>query len=140
MNSNYRSRTPDDYLARLAPEVDATLTAHQRQAFREVLAEAIPRPAPKIVDLRFTVDFLMARFYINLQVGSDRRRQKRRYLSEQTARIGNLIAALTLLVSTNLVISAAIVLVLYLVKSLIGFDLMPGHFPDLIKGLLQDFK
>lgn len=135
MNINYRSRTPEYYLARLSPEVDATLTPTQRQAVHTLLAEAIPRPAPKIVDLRFTVDLLLSRFYINLQVGTDRRKYKRHSLSEQTARLGNLVAALVLLVGTNLVISALIVLVVYLVKSLIGIDLMPGHFPDLIKSL-----
>jgi len=97
------------------------------------LNEAIPRPSPKLVDFRFVVDLIVSRFYVVLFIGKDRRRKPRRYIPEKLARVGNVITATVFLLSANLAVSAFILLAGYLVKSAIGIDLLPGHFPSLIK-------
>lgn len=100
---------------------------------RSLLSNAIPQPSPKIVDFRFVVDLIFSRFYIVLFVGKDRRNQQRKYVPRGAARVGNIVAAIVLLVGANLVISAFLVLVVYLIKSALGIDLTPGHFSDWVK-------
>lgn len=131
--SDYASRTPDYYIDKLPIQIRDSLTPEQLIAVRDILDEAIPKPSPKIVDLRFVVDLIISRFYVVLFVGKDRRRKPRRYLPQRFTRIGNIIAVLILLVAANLTISGLIVLVAYLVKSALNINLLPNHFPDAIK-------
>ncbi len=131
--SDYTSRTPDYYIDQLPNQIRDSLTPEQLAAFRNLLQEAIPKPSPKIVDLRFVVDLLISRFYVVLFVGKDRRRKPRKYLSRRFTRIGNIIAVIILLIAANLTISGLIVLIAYLVKSALNINIMPGHLPSLIK-------
>jgi hypothetical protein len=135
-SSNYTHRTPDYYLSKLEPDLTENLSSAQLQAFRNLLNEAISKPSPKIVDLRFVVDLIVTQFYVVLFVGKDRRKNQRRYVPKGIARLGNAITVTVLLLGANLFISALIILVVYLLKSAVGVDLLPGHFPDLIKQIL----
>jgi hypothetical protein len=129
-----RARTADDYWQTIAPEIRATLTAEQTVAIRAVLTQATPQPNPKLVDLRFSVDLILARFYVVLFVGKDRRQQKRPYLPARMARVGNIVAAVILLLGLNLLISLFIFLFAYLTKSAIGIDLFPSqHLADQVE-------
>jgi hypothetical protein len=134
--NEYTSRTPDYYLAKIEPTVLETLSSNQLDAVRQVLAEALPKPSPKLVDLRFVIDLIVDRFYVVLLVGKDRRQKRRQYIPAGIARIGNVITIAILFVSANLTISATIVLAVYLLKSAIGINLLPGHFTDLVKQTL----
>ena len=135
ISNNYSSRTPSYYLEQIEPNVLASFTAEQLGEITSILTQAIPKPSPKIVDFRFTVDLVVSRFYIVLFVGKDRRKKQRRYVTEGIARIGNAIAAVILLIGANLVISALILLFAYLFKSAIGLDFFPGHISDTVKKL-----
>jgi len=130
---DYKSRTPEYYLSTIAPQVLQSLSSEQLLELRRVLDNAIPKPAPKIVDLRFVVDLLFSRFYVVLFIGKDRRSQPRKHVPEKVTRIGNTIAATIILIAMNLIISVFLVLTGYLVKSAIGINLLPGHFPELVK-------
>lgn len=132
-SSNYRLRTPNYYLERMKPDIVASFNQEQLQAITLILEQAIPKPSPKIVDFRFNVDLIISRFYIVLFVGKDRRRKQRQHVNAGIARVGNLIAAVILLIGTNLAISALILLFGYLFKSAIGIDLFPGHISETIK-------
>jgi hypothetical protein len=92
---------------------------------------------PKLIDLRFGVDLVVTRFYVVLMVGKDRRDQHRTYAVKGLTKLGNTLAAVLFLVGTNLAISGFIVLSLYLVKSMLGINLLPGHFAEYLKQLLQ---
>lgn len=130
-------KTPYDYLARLDPSVAESLTQKQLEAIKNLL-KAIPQPSPKLVDLRFTVDLIFSRFYIVLFVGKDRRSKKRAYFQNKLVRIGNFIAAVILLLGVNLVISASVILVAYLLKSAIGIDIFAHqHLSDVVKDILN---
>ena len=135
-SSDYSARTPEDYLAKLDPTVLDSLSATQLEAFKQVLTEALPKPSPKLVDLRFVVDLIVDRFYVVLFIGQDRRQKPRRYMPTRVARIGNAVTIVVLLLSANLTISAAMVLALYLLKSAIGIDLLPGSLSDFLKQAL----
>ena len=126
-------RTPKDYLSSLDPQIAESFTEEQLKAVKHLL-KATPKPSPKLVDLRFTVDLVFSRFYIVLFVGKDRRSQKRFYFQNKFVRVGNSIAAIILLIGVNLVISASLILVAYLIKSAIGVDIFADqHITDVLK-------
>lgn len=119
------------YLSMLEPEILASFTPTQLQAIHLMLEAAIPKPSPKIVDLRFGIDLIFSRFYVVLLLGQEKRRYRRHYIPRGIARIGNTIVAILLLISMNLLISLSILLLLYLAKSAVGIDLFPQeHLGD----------
>jgi len=126
-------KTVNDYLHQMDPEVLHSLNFSQRSEVERILAQALPKPAPKIVDLRFRVDLILSRFYVVLLVGKDRRRQRRQYPQSALNRLGNVIAAIILLLSLNLAISGGLFLAAYLVKSAVGINLLPGHMGDYLR-------
>lgn len=133
--SDYVSRTPEYYLEKLDSPIRESLTLEQLEAFHQILSEAIPKPSPKLVDLRFVIDLVVSRFYVVLFIGKDRRKKQRRYMPQVITRIGNTIAVAIILLGANLALSAFIILAVYLLKSAVGVDLLPGHFPHTIKHL-----
>lgn len=134
--SSHAARPPEYYLQTIDPEIRASFTPEQVAAIRHVLTIAIPKPAPKLVDLRFSVDLILSRFYVVLLVGKDRRKQNRSYLPEPVARLGNTLAAIVLLIGLNLLITLVLMLFVYLAKSAIGIDLFPSeHLADQLKKL-----
>lgn len=131
----YRSRNPSYYLEKFDTDVLESFNSKQLEAIVSILEQAIPRPSPKIVDFRFVVDLIFSRFYIVLFVGKDLRIKQRRYITQGIARVGNFIAAIMLLIGTNLAISALILLFAYLIKAAIGIDFFPGHISETFKKL-----
>ncbi|MFZ4677466.1 MAG: hypothetical protein ACOYM4_17535 [Nodosilinea sp.] len=120
--------TAATYLAQLAPEIQASLTVQQRSEVERVIDLAIPKPAPKVVDLRFNIDLLISRYFIVLMVGKDRRRTSRSRPVSRLNQFGNWVAAVVLLLGFNLALSTSVLMLAYLVKSALGINLMPGHF------------
>lgn len=119
---------PDAYLAQLHPEIQAGLTPQQRADIERVIALAIPKPAPKLVDLRFTIDLMVSRYFVVLMVGKDRRRAQRDVPVSRLTQFGNWVVAVALLLGFNLALSTSILMLAYLVKSALGINLLPGHF------------
>ena len=136
--SSYSSRMPEHYFQALEPELRDSFTPEQTEAIYAMLGAAIPKPRPKLVDLRFTIDLVLARFYVVLFVGKDRRQQTRSYLPSSMSRMGNAIAAVVLLLGLNLLISIFLFLFAYLIKSAAGIDLFPDtHLGDQLQKLLR---
>jgi hypothetical protein len=134
----YGQRTPEDYIQSMNPDIRDQLNGMQLDEVRRLLGDAIPKPSPKIVDLRFTVDLLISRFYIVLFVGKDKRRKTRKHsIMDPFTYVGNLVTVIVLLIGLNLIVSAALVLGVYLLKSALGVDLVPGHSPELLKRFLK---
>lgn len=119
---------PATYIAQLHPEVQGSLTPQQRADLERVIALAIPKPTPKLVDLRFTIDLVFSRYFVVLMVGKDRRRAQRDVPVSRLTQFGNWVVAVALLVGFNLAFSASILILAYLIKSALGIDLLPGHF------------
>lgn len=131
-------QTPEvsDYINRMAPEVRASLTSDQFREVTRVISLAMPRPSPKIVDLRFDIDVIFGRFFIVLFVGKDRRRSPRQQPVNRLTTLLNWLTAVILLLGVNLMISVSLFLGAYLIKSAVGINLMPGHLGDLIQRFL----
>ncbi|MEA5447733.1 hypothetical protein VB780_04075 [Leptolyngbya sp. CCNP1308] len=120
--------TPATYLTQIDPDVQASLTTQQWAELERIIDLAIPKPAPKLVDLRFEVDLLISRYFIVLMVGKDRRRAPRSAPVSRFTQFGNWMAAVILLLGFNLAISTSVLMAAYLIKSALGIDLLPGHF------------
>jgi hypothetical protein len=130
---DYRSRSPSYYLEKIDPDILSSFKPEQIEAITSILKQAIPKSSPKIVDFRFNVDLIFSRFYLVLLVGKDFRKEQRQYKSRGITRVGNIVAAIILLIATNLTISALILLIAYLFKSAIGLDFLPNHFSETLK-------
>jgi hypothetical protein len=129
-------RTPEAFLQQLDPELLASYTPAQLQAIKDLLEKAIPKPAPKLVNLRFEIDLLFESFYFVLFVGKNRRKQRRRYSVSWIEHWGNTLVAIIVLLSLNLAISFSVLLLAYLAKSFVGIDLFPNaHLGDVIRRL-----
>ncbi len=129
-----RQRDPNFFMSRLAPSTLAALDETQQADVRAVIAEALPQPQPKIVDIRFVINLIFDRYYVVLFMGKDLRRKTRNRPTWLT-RLSNLAVALLLLLSMNLFISLTLGMVMYLVKSAVGVDLFPGHLSDRVQSL-----
>lgn len=129
----YSARTADYYLQKINTNVLDSLSAEQLVAIRIALESAIPKPSPKIVDLRVNIDLIVSRFYVVLFVGKDRRKQQRLHKASAMTKIANIVAAIMMLVGLNLSISLFIFLVLYLIKSSLGINLFSSHLSDYLR-------
>lgn len=123
-------------LSQLSPDIWESFTSEQQEAVYNLLAANVPKPSPKIIDLRFVVDLLISRFYVVVFVGKDRRSQKRRYIPNSVSRVGNWLMAVLLLLGLNVFVSVGVFLVLYLFKSGIGVDLFPTHLSDQVNKVM----
>ncbi|MEL7083204.1 MAG: hypothetical protein AAF268_00710 [Cyanobacteria bacterium P01_A01_bin.3] len=128
-----RNRTPEALVDCMSTAVRSSLTVAQLDEIKRLVAMALPKPSPKLIDLRFTLDVLFARYFIVLWVGKDRRQNTRSYPRSRLTVVANRIAVALLLIGCNLAISGSILLVLYLLKSALGINLMPGHLRELYR-------
>jgi hypothetical protein len=123
-----RPLTPDHYLAQITPSVRDSLTPDQWAEVSRVVNLALPKPSPKLIDLRVDMDLLISRYYIVIMVGKDRRRSARPPVISPVTRWVNWVAAVLLLLGFNLAVSVGLFLLAYLLKSALGINLLPGHF------------
>lgn len=130
MRKPYHQLTVQDYLQRMEPRIGASLNAEQVAEFSRLLQQAIPKPAPKIVDLRVNLDLILLKYYVVIFVGRDYRKSPRRYAAGPMTRAGNLVAACLLILALNLMVTASVFMVAYLLKSAFGINLFPGHLYD----------
>jgi len=126
--------TAATYLAQVDPAVQDSFTPQQRAEVARLIELAIPKPSPKLIDLRFTIDLLIGRYFIVLIVGKDRRRAARNVPVSQLTQWGNWAAAVVLLLGFNLALSMSLFILAYLIKSALGIDLFPGHFRGIENG------
>jgi hypothetical protein len=119
------------------PEVLESLTPEQWTAIEKYVFNKKGEKQPKLVDIRFVIDLVVTRFYIVLLVGKDQRTQARNYPLSKLLKLGNIVAATLLLLGANLVISACIVLALYLTKAALGYDFLPGHINETLKSWMR---
>lgn len=149
-----------DYINQIDPALLSHLNGSQVQEIKKFISQAIAhevnqKTAPinanynqlenqasvrkksrsKLIDIRFVIDLLFSRFYVVLMVGKDVRKGQRRYPITRATKAGNMIAAFFLIVAMNLLISAILLLGLYLLKSALSIDLLPGHFSDQLETL-----
>lgn len=127
---------PERYLQRLDATLLASFTPEQLGAIRQLLQAVVPKPSPKLIDLRFVINLMVQRYYVVLWLGKDLRRSQRQ-ANGWLSRLLNLGMAVLLLVGLNLLITMTTIGVLYLIKSALGVDLFADHFGDRINSILR---
>jgi hypothetical protein len=133
---NYNDRDANYYMHQIPIDILDKLSAEERENIKSVINTAIPRPAPKLIDLRFIIDLVFARYFVVLLIGRDIRRQQRQYPVTGITKIANIIVAILLIIAMSLLISSVTILIVYLVKSSLGIDLMPGHITNVLSNVL----
>jgi hypothetical protein len=137
--SRPKSPSSSDPLSDLSidPEILNNITPEQWTAIEKYVFSGKGRKQPKLVDIRFVIDLVLTRFYIVLLVGKDRRAKPRSYPFSSLMKLGNIVAAMLLLLAANLMISACIILVLYLAKSALGYDFLSGHISESLESWMK---
>lgn len=136
-NNNKQFNTPEEYLKLIDPDILSSFSPEQKNEMIRLINKLISPPSRKLVDLRFTVDLIITRYFVVLLVGKDRRSQKRNYLPENVSKFGNLVTASIILISLNLFIIGNILLGLYLIKSVVGINFFPGHISDTVEKIIK---
>jgi hypothetical protein len=125
--------TPQFYLNSINPETLETFSPDQINTVKLLLDKAIPTPSDKLIDLQISADLLFDRFYVAVFVGRDLRNGIRKQKPKKNyQKVLNILTALILLAGLNVTITTFVFTLLYLFKSLVGIDLLPGHAKDYI--------
>ncbi len=134
---NYLDKDADYYMHQIPLHILEKLNIEDRDNLKSIFSVAIPKPSPKIIDLRFIVDLIITRFFVVLLIGKDMRKKQRQYPVNRITKIANIIAAILLIIAMSFLISAITVLILYLIKSALGIDLFQGHITDVLLKYLK---
>ncbi|MCU0656077.1 MAG: hypothetical protein MUF64_12735 [Polyangiaceae bacterium] len=112
-------------LRQLGPELLASFTDDQRCRLERALFACRPLQRHP-VDIRGVIPLFFWRFYYVLLLGRDRRRRTQQQELERRKQAG-LVADLIFALSVILQVLAVVVVVLYLIKSALGIDLLKKH-------------
>ena len=115
----------------LIPKVRASLSPVQLSAIREAISASRPsRKHP--IDIRGVIPFFLARYYFVILSGRDRRLHTKR-IEEKRRWLTSLTGVLILFIIGVVPLILIFVLLLYLVKSAFGINIMPEmHLKDLL--------
>jgi hypothetical protein len=129
---NYNDRDANYYMHQIPDQILDKLDEQEREGIKSVIQSAIPRPSPKIIDLRFIVDLILIRYFVVLLIGRDMRKQQRQYQVNGITKFANIVMAVVLIIAMSLLISSVTILIIYLIKSSLGIDLLPGHITNVL--------
>ncbi|NMF57038.1 hypothetical protein [Pseudanabaena yagii] len=129
---NYNDRDANYYMHQIPDQILDKLNEQEREGIKSVIQSAIPRPSPKIIDLRFIVDLIFLRYFVVLLIGRDMRKQQRQYQVNGITKVANIVMAVVLIIAMSLLISSVTILIIYLIKSSLGIDLFPGHITNVL--------
>lgn len=131
-SKNYTERDADYYMHQIPVQILKKLDTDERENLKSVIHTAIPRPSPKLIDLRFAIDLIFTRYFVVLMIGKDMRRKQRPHQVSGIAKVANVITAILLIIAMSLLVSAVTILILYLIKSALGIDLFAGHITNVL--------
>lgn len=132
LHKNYSKRDANYYMHQIPEETLRKLNTEERENLKSVIHTAIPRSSPKLIDLRFEIDIIFTRYFVVLMIGKDIRKQQRQHQINGITKIANVVTAILLIVAMSLLISAVTILILYLIKSALGINLLPGHITNVL--------
>lgn len=138
------SRTrPEDYyinsyLERVPDSVKRSWSTEYYREIEEMIRLIMPKPSPKIVDIRLDINLIIAKFYIVLLMGPDQRSEQRKHIPQGVSQIGNWFVGILILIILNLAVSAVIFMVAYYVKCNLGINIFKNeYFIDKFYQLLE---
>jgi hypothetical protein len=109
------------------------LSHEQRKELVSLMKRILPpTPAEAIIDLRFTFWFIK-KWYCILMIGRDRRPEFRAALMSDKDKSMMFVAKFFTYVFLTLIFISLIIILLYMLKSILGWDFLPGkHLIDYI--------
>jgi hypothetical protein len=116
------------FLRTMGADVVASLDDTQRRSLDKALRACRPFQH-HAVDLRATVSLVFVRFYVVFLAGRDRRKKTKGVEHDRRARVSRMVdlaASLVVALFVAVVLLSVLALVLYLLKSALGIDLVPG--------------
>jgi len=143
--NDYSLRDADYYMDRIPNAIIEKLSIEEHKNLKDVIASALPKSSPKLIDLRFVINLIFARYFFVLLIGKDRYKQwakvqditelydtypyntyRYRISSSHTSpftKIAHRVTALLLFFAMNLLVSGFIILFVYLILSFLGIHL-----------------
>ncbi|PZU96794.1 MAG: hypothetical protein DCE90_09130 [Pseudanabaena sp.] len=107
------------------------LSEEEHENLKEIFSSALPKASPKLIDFRFVINLIFARYFFVLLVGKDR--YKRRKMNQDTPtshpyhhsfrRFIHRLTAMLLLLTMNLLVSIFVITFIYMILRLCGFNL-----------------
>jgi len=125
-------RDADYFLSRMDEDILRSFSTKQIWEIKKAINYATGRPSRKIIDVRFTIPMILARYYFVLFIGRDIRSRKRYHDLPAPVHTANFVFG-TLLLACIILFGAAVLLaLLYVFKCRLGIDILPDkHLSDL---------
>lgn len=132
--SDYSLRDADYYMERISESIVEKLSAEEHKNLKEVISSALPKPSPKLIDLRFVINLIFARYFFVLLIGKDR--YKKRIMNQDSPisyrtnplkKLAHRLVSVLLFLAMNLLVSVFVLAFIYLVAKLFGFHLLGGN-------------
>lgn len=124
----YSFRDVDYYMERIPETIVKKLSEEERTKLKGLISSTLPQPAPKLIDLRFEIDLIVAKYFFVLFVGNDRYKKRRidqysqqYHRTSAWRRFAHRLTAVLLFLIINLMISVCIIAFAYLTARLLGF-------------------
>lgn len=137
VSSHQKETHAEEYLQIIDPNVLNSFSPQQKTEILFLIKKITSNPSPKLVDLRFTIDLLITRYFVVILLGKDRRNSQRKYIPQTVSKIGNIATIIFILVSLNIFVIGIFLLGVYLLKSAVGISFFKGHISDVIKNLFD---
>jgi hypothetical protein len=132
----YGLRDADYYMQRIPETIIKKLSNEEYADLKEVISFALPKPAPKLIDLRFVINLIVARYFFVVLIGRDRYKKWSAYqnivlthrnivLTHRTIALRKFVhrfVAVLLLLVINLMVSLFVIMLTYLAARLMGFQ------------------
>lgn len=128
----YSFRDVDYYMERIPETIVKKLSEEERTKLKGLIASTLPQPAPKLIDLRFEINLIVARYFFVLFVGNDR--YAKLYTNQRISqdsqqyrrtsawrRFAHRLTAVLLFLIINLMTSVCIIAFAYLTARFLGF-------------------
>ncbi|WP_242023093.1 hypothetical protein [Pseudanabaena mucicola] len=126
-------------MARIPEAIIEKLSTEEHKNLKDVISSALPKPSPKLIDLRFVINLIFARYFFVLLIGKDRYKKWRKvqdiaaphytspYHTHPFTKIAHRVMALLLFFAINLLVSGLIISFVYLILSFLGIHLFGNH-------------
>jgi ABC-type spermidine/putrescine transport system permease subunit I len=117
----------NSYLERVPDSIKRSWSTEYYREIEEMIRLIMPKPSPKIVDIRININLIVAKFYIVLLMGPDQRSKQRKHIPQGFSRIGNWFAGILILIILNLAISVVIFMTAYYIKCNLGINIFKNE-------------
>ncbi len=115
------------FYGQISPEIEKTFTANQKTEVRKLIKKIIPKPAKKMIDVRFTFWFIKRMFAV-VFVGVSKRNKERKSDLKGLQKFLAFEFKIAFYIIEIAVLLLVALMVLYLLKIAFGFNILKSIF------------